>query len=111
METTLGSEREQHVTEVKKLKALLGEKVQKMFFEVVVSVFLAYSRPAEKYSSRWHTCIQQDLNMMQDAILEELQREITERPTTKQVEDLRKQVKILQVRLHIFLPEFSLPIS
>jgi hypothetical protein len=52
METTLGSEREQHVTEVKKLKALLGEKVQKMFFEVDVSVFLAYSRQSEKYSSR-----------------------------------------------------------
>lgn len=57
METTLGSEREQHVAEVKKLKALLIEK---------------------------------------DAILEQLQQEITERPTTKQLEDLRKQVKILQ---------------
>lgn len=57
VETTLGSEREQHVAEVKKLKALLSEK---------------------------------------DVILEELKREISERPTTKQVEDLRKQVKILQ---------------
>jgi hypothetical protein len=28
VETTLGSEREQHVAEVKKLKALLSEKVQ-----------------------------------------------------------------------------------
>ena len=38
---------------------------------------------------------------MQDVILEELKREISERPTIKQVEDLRKQVKILQVRLHL----------
>uniref|UniRef100_A0A7I4CSF0 Protein CASP n=1 Tax=Physcomitrium patens TaxID=3218 RepID=A0A7I4CSF0_PHYPA len=57
METSLGSEREQHIAEVKKLKALLSEK---------------------------------------DTALEELQREISERPTAKQVEDLRKQVKILQ---------------
>lgn len=34
---------------------------------------------------------------MQDGVLEGLQLEISERPTTKQLEDLRKQVKILQV--------------
>jgi hypothetical protein len=56
-------------------------------------------------------CTQQDLNFMQDVILEELKREISERPTTKQVEDLRKQVKILQVRHRLLLsPQTSWPI-
>lgn len=47
METTLGSEREQHVAEVKKLKALLSEKVQKTLFEAVVYFQLVLK--AEKY--------------------------------------------------------------
>lgn len=57
IETTLGNEREQHLSEVKRLNTLVNEK---------------------------------------DVVLQELQKEISERPTTKQVEDLRKQVKILQ---------------
>lgn len=39
--------------------------------------------------------------LMQDGVLEGLQLEISERPTTKQLEDLRKQVKILQVTILI----------
>ena len=39
--------------------------------------------------------------LMQDGVLEGLQLEISERPTTKQLEDLRKQVKILQVMILI----------
>lgn len=46
--------------------------------------------------------------MIQDTALEELQREISERPTAKQVEDLRKQVKILQVGPQFYLPDFPL---
>jgi hypothetical protein len=33
----------------------------------------------------------------QDATLEELRKEISQRPTAKVAEDLRKQIKILQV--------------
>lgn len=57
METTLSSEREQHIIEIKRLNALLKEK---------------------------------------DTSLEEIKKELQERPTAKLVEDLRKKVKILQ---------------
>lgn len=57
VETSLSMEREQHLTELKKLNALVNEK---------------------------------------EASLEELQKNLDERPTAKQVEDLRKKVKILQ---------------
>lgn len=57
LEILLSTEREQHLVEMKKLNALVNEKM---------------------------------------AIVEELQKKLDERPTVKQVEDLRKQVKILQ---------------
>ncbi|KAL0908925.1 hypothetical protein M5K25_023439 [Dendrobium thyrsiflorum] len=57
METTLSNEREQHMSEIRKLNALLNEK---------------------------------------DATLMEISKELQERPTAKVVEDLRKQIKILQ---------------
>lgn len=57
LETSLSNERELHVSEIKKLNALLNEK---------------------------------------DTALEEIKKELQERPTKKLVEDLHKKVKILQ---------------
>ncbi|KAL2630870.1 hypothetical protein R1flu_015556 [Riccia fluitans] len=57
LEATLASERDEHLSDVKKFTALVHEK---------------------------------------DLAIEDLKREISERPTLKVVEDLRKQVKILQ---------------
>ncbi|KAG6468957.1 hypothetical protein ZIOFF_073652 [Zingiber officinale] len=72
MESTLLNEREQHLNEIKKLNALINEKVSVLFPNLYISIFLL------------------------DSALLEIRRELQERPTTRLVDDLRKKVKILQ---------------
>ncbi|KAK1302498.1 Protein CASP [Acorus calamus] len=77
METAISNEREQHMSEIKKLNALINEK---MYIE-------HHHRP---YQER------EDFLVSMDTALEGIKKELHERPSAKLVDDLRKKVKILQ---------------
>ncbi|EFH59392.1 hypothetical protein ARALYDRAFT_318610 [Arabidopsis lyrata subsp. lyrata] len=74
VETALANERESHVAEIKKLNSLLNKK--NFYFVLKPTVIL--------------------LVLNQDTVIEEMKKELRERPSAKLVDDLRKKVKILQ---------------
>jgi len=97
VETALANERESHVAEIKKLNYLLNKKVK------FVLSFVFYAENLNfvlKISFRSFQCLMlayRHLVLNQDTIIEEMKKELQERPSAKLVDDLRKKVKILQV--------------
>ena len=98
VETALANEREDHVVEIKKLNSLLNKKVKIVLFFVVYTLNF-YSGYGNRFpiASMSNVCMRHFLVLNQDTIIEEMKKELQERPSAKLVDDLRKKVKILQV--------------
>ncbi|RVX14094.1 Protein CASP [Vitis vinifera] len=102
IEITLSNEREQHVNEIKRLNALLNEKVVDGDFEkrgdiLVLHVTALQAKKLMAMRNSNYKKQQQWKKQCEDLALEEIKKELLARPTAKLVDDLRKKVKILQV--------------